>query len=637
MMSKLASLGRQLALGSAIAAPFVYVGFRYRPLPSTEDDRARPIEPEGVHRWLYSRASSFAVILTSYVLGGILRSGNKLDIVDLDKLHRAILERPEGVPLVTVANHASMLDDPGLMSVLLPTEVIVNPERGLRWGVCTENICFTNPLHGMWIGLGRGLPIRRGGSIYQKGVATLQAKVNKGDWVHVFAEGRVWQDAGTPARDSSGRWCLTSGRCGPPNQRIAPLKWGVGKIIANAAVLPIIVPTFHWGMGDVGVQNEVNEFIALKPWTGALITAIVGDPVNVSDLIAAYHEGARARAQARNAAREAALRAARAPAWWRWTLGLLPAVSLSAPKHRLQPTASEVTLQTNTDQDVSDHTGASAHVAGISHVVVSLPSTADPVHARAAELVAELRKAGIIPPAAPPVDAHGSPPISSASACAFTNSVSANRPEPVRVPLSDIPEEFSFEWWDRWVASARAATQEKLNSVETALIKELKASEEAIEKAAVAAVRRVENAVAEGEAAVAKAAGAALRTVRGSMDLDVKEPTDMAAISPKGVNASIRSPKFSRLPNVEDSVVEFVPPRTLSTGVRVPAYTEAPLRSKPPDHEFLSPLEAAAEEDFRLKLYSDIAQRIEDALADIERRVFERRRQMGWVERRPMT
>ena len=77
-----------------------------------------------------------------------------------------------------------------------------------------------------------------------------------------------------------------------------------------------------------------------------------------------------------------------------------------------------------------------------------------------------------------------------------------------------------------------------------------------------------------------------------------------------------------------------MPRRTLPTGVVVPAYTEAPLRIKPPDHEFLSAGEAAREEDARLQLYSDIASRVEAAMAVLEARVFARRKEQGWVERR---
>lgn len=200
---------RRALAAAAVAAPFTYVAFRFRPLPSTEDSRTRPLKPAGaLEQWFYDGASAVAVSMTAALFTSVLRAFNTIDIVDLEKLHTHLLApRPARAPLVTVFNHCSMLDDPGLMSLLLPAELVRWPARGLRWGVCTENICFTQPLHAAWTGLGRGLPIRRGGSIYQKGVATLQEKVNAGEWVHVFAEGRVWQDGGAPRRDECVRAC----------------------------------------------------------------------------------------------------------------------------------------------------------------------------------------------------------------------------------------------------------------------------------------------------------------------------------------------------------------------------------------------------------------------------------------------
>jgi len=79
-----------------------------------------------------------------------------------------------------------------------------------------------------------------------------------------------------------------------------------------------------------------------------------------------------------------------------------------------------------------------------------------------------------------------------------------------------------------------------------------------------------------------------------------------------------------------------VPTRTLRTGVVVPAYVEAPLRIKPPDHEFLSPREAEEEEDHRLQLYADVTARVADALAALEVRVMAARAARGYREMREL-
>ena len=83
-------------------------------------------------------------------------------------------------------------------------------------------------------------------------------------------------------------------------------------------------------------------------------------------------------------------------------------------------------------------------------------------------------------------------------------------------------------------------------------------------------------------------------------------------------------------------MTEVVPTRTLASGAVVPAYIEAPLRAKPPDHELLSPAEAAAEEALRLQLYADIAARLHAAVCVLEARVVAHRAAQGIVEERPM-
>ena len=92
----------------------------------------------------------------------------------------------------------------------------------------------------------------------------------------------------------------------------------------------------------------------------------------------------------------------------------------------------------------------------------------------------------------------------------------------------------------------------------------------------------------------------------------------------------------SHFPLSEAPVVEVVPTRVLRTGAIVPTYIEAPLRAKPPDHDYLSPAEAAEEEELRLALYAAVADRLAGALLVLEGEVMEHRRARGYVEPRPM-
>lgn len=86
----------------------------------------------------------------------------------------------------------------------------------MRKGVCSEELCFGNAALSTFFSLGNGIPIQRGGTIHQRSIAELQAWANAGGWVHLFSEGRVWQEVGNPLRDKDGRWCSNTGRCVPP-------------------------------------------------------------------------------------------------------------------------------------------------------------------------------------------------------------------------------------------------------------------------------------------------------------------------------------------------------------------------------------------------------------------------------------
>lgn len=62
--------------------------------------------------------------------------------------------RPKGQPLMTVANHACTLDDPGLMAALMPWSVLVRPTF-MRWAVCSQEICFNNAPTAAFFGGGK--------------------------------------------------------------------------------------------------------------------------------------------------------------------------------------------------------------------------------------------------------------------------------------------------------------------------------------------------------------------------------------------------------------------------------------------------------------------------------------------------
>lgn len=81
---------------------------------------------------------------------------------------------------------------------------------------------------------------------------------------------------------------VLGGREPPRREELGRLKWGVGKLIARAAVRPIVVPFYHYNMEKVMPQNERNQLISIIPETGNDLFVRVGEPLNFDDLFDAY-------------------------------------------------------------------------------------------------------------------------------------------------------------------------------------------------------------------------------------------------------------------------------------------------------------------------------------------------------------
>ena len=228
---------------------------------------------------------------------------NRVDIHDAEKMHAAVLRRDAGRGLITVSNHCSVLDDPGLLCAgVLPSQAFIAPSL-IRWGLCAERGCFEKgALLQTFFGACRGIPINRFGGVDQPAIRTCTELVRKGEHLQLFPEGRIYQDPYVP-RDERGRWTTSSGRAGAPFAKLGPLRRGVGKVIADATVsrpsdgatafrargrTPLIVPFFHIGMEAMAPVGEDRQSRTLR-W-GAHVVVKVGDPIDVDDLIDAYEE-----------------------------------------------------------------------------------------------------------------------------------------------------------------------------------------------------------------------------------------------------------------------------------------------------------------------------------------------------------
>ncbi|XP_025108563.1 tafazzin-like isoform X1 [Pomacea canaliculata] len=175
---------------------------------------------------------------------------NRTKVYNKNILHEAIASRPQNRGLVTVSNHTSCIDDPLLWGTL-KLRYLLNP-CCMRWTPAAEDICYTKPLHSWFFSMGRCIPIRRGCGVYQKSMDFLLDKLNKGAWIHFFPEGRV---------------CLTN--------ELLRLKWGVGRLISECNIPPLVIPIAHMGMDSV-LPNKTPYI----PQIRKNVTMLIGNPMD---------------------------------------------------------------------------------------------------------------------------------------------------------------------------------------------------------------------------------------------------------------------------------------------------------------------------------------------------------------------
>lgn len=296
---------RTVGVCCAATAAAVAVAWRDRPRPTTE-----PAAHQAFLRRvaacdesaLLQLARSILVFPAYVCMRTWMLALNRIDLHDAEKMHDAVLRRSAGRGLVTVCNHCSVLDDPGLLCAgILPLRAFVAPSL-MRWGLCAERVCFERgSLAQTFFGACRGLPISRFGGINQPTMRACAELVRHGEHLHIFPEGRIYQDPYVP-RDEQGCWTTSSGRSGAPFAKLGPLRRGVGKVVADATVArrrcvgssdsdgevrraqtPLIVPFFHLGMEGMAPVGEDRQSRTLR-W-GAHVIAKVGDPIDVDDLI----------------------------------------------------------------------------------------------------------------------------------------------------------------------------------------------------------------------------------------------------------------------------------------------------------------------------------------------------------------
>ncbi|XP_042447842.1 N-acylphosphatidylethanolamine synthase-like isoform X3 [Zingiber officinale] len=164
--------------------------------------------------------------LTIFAVGAFAKTVtcflNSTSVHNPQTLIRLVKSRPTGVPLLTVSNHMSTLDDPLIWGFKgFPTM----DAKLARWVLAAEDICFKNKLLSYMFRIGKCIPINRGGGIYQEHMNEALEVLSHGGWLHTYPEGKVSQ-------------------LSAPIKR---LKWGTASLIVRAPITPIVLPIVHSG------------------------------------------------------------------------------------------------------------------------------------------------------------------------------------------------------------------------------------------------------------------------------------------------------------------------------------------------------------------------------------------------------
>ncbi|XP_028795242.1 N-acylphosphatidylethanolamine synthase isoform X1 [Neltuma alba] len=179
---------------------------------------------------------------------------NSSYVHNADTLIRLVRSRPPGVPLITVSNHMSTLDDPLMWGFKgFPT---FDANLG-RWVLAAEDICFRNAFYSYIFRLGKCIPITRGGGIYQEHMNEALQRLDDGAWLHTFPEGKVSQD----------------------DAPIRRLKWGTASLIVRASLTPIVLPIVHYGFQKVMPEKFMFDRRPPLPLCNKRIDIIVGEPI----------------------------------------------------------------------------------------------------------------------------------------------------------------------------------------------------------------------------------------------------------------------------------------------------------------------------------------------------------------------
>ncbi|CAH1101617.1 unnamed protein product [Psylliodes chrysocephalus] len=138
---------------------------------------------------LWKIASTLTVVAVGLFSKILIHLLNRTKVHNKNIINNVLENRPKQVPLITVSNHHSCFDDPGIWGTLRLKHLLNS--RVMRWSLAAHDICYTCAQHAYFFSLGKCIPVIRGNGVYQDAVDFCIEQLAKGSWVHVFPEGKV--------------------------------------------------------------------------------------------------------------------------------------------------------------------------------------------------------------------------------------------------------------------------------------------------------------------------------------------------------------------------------------------------------------------------------------------------------------
>ncbi|KAH9895722.1 acyltransferase-domain-containing protein [Cubamyces lactineus] len=190
---------------------------------------------------------------------------SSVTVKGLENLVRALEsdERANGRGIVTtLGEHMRSLDDPVAWGVL-PAR-FYRDSRMTRWTLGASDIMFTNPVFSTFFRLGQVIETFRGNGIFQPAIDTAIEKLNRGEWIHLFGEGKVNQESSDPNSSNAAR--------------LLRFKWGIGRIMMEAQKPPVIIPMWLTGFDKLMPEGRPFPYKFL-PKPGVALSVTFGEPV----------------------------------------------------------------------------------------------------------------------------------------------------------------------------------------------------------------------------------------------------------------------------------------------------------------------------------------------------------------------